>query len=739
MDAGPPKTWNNFDDLFLNIGPELENLFDSDFPASTTDELVFPPRHFEEGTNNSRDLVCGPTSYSPLTELSPRVQAFQQPFQSSLNVTNAAQLDHKANRDLSPDPFYDILHPVSFWAKEDSAFGTGQELSAAENLRTQKRRRPDHTASSNNNSSGSQRQTKRKKARFTAPQIAILENWLFSNLGNPFPDKEAKASLARSAKLSIRQVQRWFARTRQRKLLPFRRYEAPADLSRDESFTTLADRRATTGPGRGQRSTSSSAKCGAGRRPSTPRSSLENILSKPAFTDGKIPSSCILNHFHPSADDQRGTTIDYAPISEVKSCPSRLGLTGKAEAAKTCHHLSSTNGKSSLEVVHASSPCSLRHICNSHSSGRLDWEWLEWDNVYPDFADEHQTGRPQHESQDWSVENWLQTLPAKPDDLAPAQDIEQETERPPLSGSELGNTVMNERYDDCGTGHDTGRTFFNALCADESRRLPQGRPEKGESGPETRAVLEAFQARFAAVEATISMNVPKVDGTCSTSSGKDAKHPLGLSLSSDGETQKFETLMGAHTSFRKHARRDDDLSLSSDSKVGEATNGTHSSRTHRKRKTQTEPSFADGVLIRFLHPNEVQLAKTVKRNPLESASQSEAEEEDNEAKAEAGRRQMSKDKSTGGGALLLMQLKELQKEKRADTVRLDELAQHMLARARLPWDRARVTYPTGAEKGEKWRMKKWRMSMLPIPVHSPQILQYGKNDKMGTLRNLKEL
>ncbi|KAJ9614027.1 hypothetical protein H2200_002163 [Cladophialophora chaetospira] len=85
------------------------------------------------------------------------------------------------------------------------------------------------------------------------------------------------------------------------------------------------------------------------------------------------------------------------------------------------------------------------------------------------------------------------------------------------------------------------------------------------------------------------------------------------------------------------------LSPSSDSEDGEDTNGAQSSGKRSKRSRQTKPSFADGVLIRSLDPNEGELANFAERNPLESASQSEAEEEDNEAEAEeAGRRQMSR-------------------------------------------------------------------------------------------------
>ncbi len=89
------------------------------------------------------------------------------------------------------------------------------------------------------------------------------------------------------------------------------------------------------------------------------------------------------------------------------------------------------------------------------------------------------------------------------------------------------------------------------------------------------------------------------------------------------------------------------LSPSSDSTDAEDTTGVRSSRKHKKRKGRTNPSFADGVLIRSLDPNQNELASHAERNPLESASQSEAEEEEDEGGTEAGRRQMSRPGEVG--------------------------------------------------------------------------------------------
>jgi hypothetical protein len=79
---------------------------------------------------------------------------------------------------------------------------------------------------------------------------------------------------------------------------------------------------------------------------------------------------------------------------------------------------------------------------------------------------------------------------------------------------------------------------------------------------------------------------------------------------------------------------------SSDSSDPEDPHTAQSSRKPRRRKGRTLPTFADGVLIRSLDPNQVKLAAYVETHALESASQSEAEEGDHVAEAREGQRLM---------------------------------------------------------------------------------------------------
>lgn len=57
-----------------------------------------------------------------------------------------------------------------------------------------------------------------RRDRFDADQIAALHQWLSDNQSDPFPDAGAKGQLSRTTGLSVRRIERWFARTRQRKL-----------------------------------------------------------------------------------------------------------------------------------------------------------------------------------------------------------------------------------------------------------------------------------------------------------------------------------------------------------------------------------------------------------------------------------------------------------------------------------------------------------------------------------------
>jgi hypothetical protein len=56
--------------------------------------------------------------------------------------------------------------------------------------------------------------------RLTKDQKAILDTWLSKNLSYPYPSAKEKEELAAATCLSTKQIEHWFARTRQRKLPP---------------------------------------------------------------------------------------------------------------------------------------------------------------------------------------------------------------------------------------------------------------------------------------------------------------------------------------------------------------------------------------------------------------------------------------------------------------------------------------------------------------------------------------
>ncbi|KAJ9610251.1 hypothetical protein H2200_005028 [Cladophialophora chaetospira] len=60
---------------------------------------------------------------------------------------------------------------------------------------------------------------KARRLRFSAAQVDILDTWLNCHLEYPYPQQKEKEDLAAATKLTVDQVNSWFARTRQRRLL----------------------------------------------------------------------------------------------------------------------------------------------------------------------------------------------------------------------------------------------------------------------------------------------------------------------------------------------------------------------------------------------------------------------------------------------------------------------------------------------------------------------------------------
>ena len=75
-----------------------------------------------------------------------------------------------------------------------------------------------------------------RPARFQNHQSVRLQRWLENNLDNPYPDKGQKQILAQEAGLTVKQVAKWFARTRMRKL---NRVPVPPVLAEDQILEPL--------------------------------------------------------------------------------------------------------------------------------------------------------------------------------------------------------------------------------------------------------------------------------------------------------------------------------------------------------------------------------------------------------------------------------------------------------------------------------------------------------------------
>jgi hypothetical protein len=78
------------------------------------------------------------------------------------------------------------------------------------------------SSASDRSSSGKSKKPQKKKrhsTKFTPDQTSILQAWLDGHLINPYPEKAEKEDLSVRTGLTVRQIEAWLARTRQRKLL----------------------------------------------------------------------------------------------------------------------------------------------------------------------------------------------------------------------------------------------------------------------------------------------------------------------------------------------------------------------------------------------------------------------------------------------------------------------------------------------------------------------------------------
>jgi hypothetical protein len=69
---------------------------------------------------------------------------------------------------------------------------------------------------------------RRKKIALDSSQTRYFEQWLLANKADPYPDRKTKSDLAKASGLTLRQVEAWFSRTRQRKLVRVHHNQRPA-------------------------------------------------------------------------------------------------------------------------------------------------------------------------------------------------------------------------------------------------------------------------------------------------------------------------------------------------------------------------------------------------------------------------------------------------------------------------------------------------------------------------------
>jgi hypothetical protein len=123
---------------------------------------------------------------------------------------------HVQSLDFQPNaiPFFPGLDPVNLYVNPQ--LGTVYSENPSKRARSQSSK-GSHRSSSENG--WVQRQKKPRSSRFRKGQQQILEEWLLRNMSYPYPQEQDKVSLSSCTGLSVRQVETWFSRTRQRKLI----------------------------------------------------------------------------------------------------------------------------------------------------------------------------------------------------------------------------------------------------------------------------------------------------------------------------------------------------------------------------------------------------------------------------------------------------------------------------------------------------------------------------------------
>ncbi|KIW69093.1 hypothetical protein PV04_04988 [Phialophora macrospora] len=435
MNTNAASSWTRRDNVLLNLGSEANGSFDKS-PATVGDVGVF--NHAAGAYVNG--VRHGSFNQFPSTYVSVAQQShspgFQRPAEHNICDDDVLMPDIDVFLIDAIDQQDDLLTQLTFDdCPVPGPTPPGLWLSEPQNIFSHtKRSRPASSASHETGSSKRGKKAVAKKPAFTQFQTGVLEDWLSRNLADPFPSAKTKASLADSTGLSIRQVERWFARTRQRKLVRLTLDQAGSVCGEDVMAIDQVSPR--QGPGlRHYLLLEHTSNHNDIRMLGTACHSLTGTRTDKARSlDGFTKRRSLLRDVRALRPTWCEASTSAASLKRPNSCPPPSNLVGLLNLflSRSCGAQSATNGKYSLQVGLPSHPGSHWSIpkSNSRNSSHGETPHVE----------------PMLYLQDWGIERWLELLPTEPggfdilDVNEPTRELSPEREAAEVSGEKRAPT-----------------------------------------------------------------------------------------------------------------------------------------------------------------------------------------------------------------------------------------------------------------------------------------------------------
>ncbi|EXJ60145.1 hypothetical protein A1O7_04297 [Cladophialophora yegresii CBS 114405] len=435
MNTDAPGSQPLWEDLLLSSDPGVNGFFNS--PAVTVGDVgAFSHAVDAYAHNNGSSDPCSSTyiSAAQLPDLPPSLPSLENTVCDDDFLM--PDIDDFLNNTIAQQD--EFLNEMTFRTYMEPGNPTPELWSAEPQapLLHRKRTRPCSTTSHDTDSPKRKVKVVGKKSAFTQFQTEVLEDWLSRNLADPFPSPEIKASLANSTGLSVRQVERWFARTRQRKLTRLKLEEAGSIggeevMAPSQAHPQQGPELRRHGPPEHASSHHEFEMQGRACR------SLTGTRTGKMWSFGCLKKRySLLKDVYTLGSGWRGTSAAAASLNRPSSCPPPSSMAGFLDLflPRSCGAQSATNGKYSLQVglpSHPGSPWSIPKSNSRNSNdGRGETAYLE----------------PMWYLQDWGVERWLELLPTDPCGFEALNESERDREpAPDMQGAECrrGGRALN--------------------------------------------------------------------------------------------------------------------------------------------------------------------------------------------------------------------------------------------------------------------------------------------------------